>query len=259
MYLSCIASESFHEEVGTPCAEGIRLFPGDAHYRVVVEGGVGEVELHVAFVVCVVEVVHPACGVGVDVNDVGVEEVPGSGERSRDGLADDFAVVVDPGCVFADDDLFVGDGVVGVEVAFFGVEAVFALGCHDVVVDFVAVVHLACVEHLCAVDGVCDVDALDGAVFIFVGFAPWDVLAPVEVGCDGVAFLVFFYFVCFVAAVGGVCQALADDAVAHPVDELPVLCVAYLVLVHPESVDADVSQWELCAPEGVVFLEADLE
>ena len=104
-----------------------------------------------------------------------------------------------------------------------------------------------------------DIHALDGAVFVLVGFTPGYWLAPVKMRRDGVALLVLFNLVCLVAAKCWVGQAFTDDAVTHPVNKLAILGVAYLVLVHPEAIDAYVTQRELGSPERVVLFEADFE
>ena len=135
-------------------------------------------------------------------------------------------------------------------------QAVAAQGCGGIVIDLVAVVHLGGVEHLHAVDGVDVIDALDGALLVLVGLAPGDGLRPVEVRSDGVALLVLLDLEALVAAEGGVGQTLADDAVAHPIDELAVLGVGDLGLVHPETIDADVAGREAGAPQRVALLHA---
>ena len=98
-----------------------------------------------------------------------------------------------------------------------------------------------------------DIHALDGTLFILVGLAPRDILVPVQVGRDGITILVLLNFEGFIAAIGRVCQTLADDAVAHPHHKLSVLGVADFRLVHPETVHTDVTNGESSTPQGVAF------
>ena len=262
LYLLGHAAQPLQEEVGAPGAEGICLFPGDPDHGIVVVGGIIEVELHVSLIVGIPEVVDPAGRVGEDVHDVGIQEVPGPTEGSGDGLTHNLAVVVDPCRILADHDLAVANLIVtgiGVQVAFLGIQAEAALcGCH-VVVDFVAIVHLTGIQHLCSVDGMGDVDTLYGTLLVLVGLTPGDGLVPVQIRSDGISLLVLLYLIRFVATVGGVGQAFADDAVAHPVDKLTVLGIRDFRLVHPETVYRNITFRETGAPKGVILLYADTQ
>ena len=142
---------------------------------------------------------------------------------------------------------------VGIQVSLFGIEAILSQSGLFVVKDFVTVVHLAGIEHHGAVDGVRHVDALDGALLVFVGLLPGYRFCPVKAWRDGVAVFVNLNFKRLVAAIGGVGQTLADDAVAHPVDELAIHGVGHFRLIHPEAVDTDVAFGNDRTPQGVVF------
>ena len=63
------------QERGAPSAECIRLFPRNSYDRIVVIAGMGEIESHVWLVVGILEIVYPYGGIGVDIDDVGIEEV----------------------------------------------------------------------------------------------------------------------------------------------------------------------------------------
>ena len=139
---------------------------------------------------------------------------------------------------------------VGVEVALLGNQTVTAQGCRGVVVDLVAIVHLAGIKHLLARDGIGHVEALYGTLLVLVGLAGQRLL-PVEVRCHGVAVLVFRDHIRLVAAIRRVGQTRTEDAVAHPHHELLILRVGHLRLVHPEAVNRDVLHRCLLTPERV--------
>ena len=135
-----------------------------------------------------------------------------------------------------------------VEIALLWIEAVLAQGSSSIVVYLVSIIELAGIEHLGAVDGMGHIHALDGTLLILVCLLPRDSLAPVEMRSHRVALLVLLYLVTLVTAIGRISQALADDAVAHPVDKLTILGVAHLVLIHPEAIHTDIPHREFCAP-----------
>ena len=202
--------------------------------------GLLEVGTQVGLIVRVAEVVDPARRVGIDVDNIGIEEVPRSGERTVDGLAVDHALVIDIGRVLADHHHLVGiDRNVGVEVALLRVETIAAQGCCRVVVDLVAVVELARVEHLLSRGRIGDVEALEGSQLVLRRLAR-QTLVPVEMRSDGVAVLILGDHVALVATVGRVCQSGTENRVAHPVDKLLILRVGHLCLVHPEAINTNV-------------------
>ena len=155
---------------------------------------------------------------------------------------------------------------VGVQVAFFQrgdtdtvvalvLQTVLAQGSSGIVIDLIAIVHLAGIQHLGAIEGMGDIHALDGALLILVGLAPRDVLVPVQMRRDGVTLLILLNLEGFVATIGRVCQTFADDAVTHPHHELTVLGVAHLRLVHPKAIDTDVAHGETGTPQGVALFD----
>ena len=194
-----------------------------------------EIELHVHLVVGIGEVVHPAGGVGEDVDDVGVEEVVRAAQRTHNVLATDVAFIVDVGGVLRNHDDLVGVHLrVGVTDTLGGVELILAEGSLGIVVNLVAVVELGHVQLLLARDGIHAVHALDGYFLILGGLAPGDGLLPVQVGRDGLAVLVLLNLVGLVATVGGIGKTFADDGVTHPIDKLFVLGIGDFRVVHPE-------------------------
>ena len=235
--VNAFLAERALEEVGTPVAERVGLLPAYADHGIFAVAAVAEVHAHVRLVVGVLEVVYPRSGIGVDVYDIRVEEIVVAGEGAGYGFAHDFTFVVDPGGILRNHRDVGGHGAVGVVFALARVEAVLALYGLGLVVDLVAVVELVGVELARAGDGVGAVYAFDGACLVLARITPGDRLAPVEVGCDGIALLVFLDAVVFIAAVGGVGETFADNGVAHPEDELLVFRVGDFGFVHPESVD----------------------
>ena len=129
-------------ELGAPVAEGVGLFPAHAHNRIVVVVAVGEVHAHIGLLIGVLKVIDPTCGVRVDVDDVGVQEVIVALQCSRDSLANDAAIVIDEGRVLADGGRRHVHLVVGIVVTTGGIKAVLALGCLGQVIDLITVVHL---------------------------------------------------------------------------------------------------------------------
>ena len=251
---------AFQQVFRAPSAEGLRLLPCHAHNGVVVVDGRREVKLHVRFVVGVGEIVYPACGVGIDAHDIGVEEIVERGERALDGLAHNLAVLVHVGRVFGNHHHLVGvGGAVCVEAALGGVEAVFAQRRLFVVEHLIAIDHLLGVEHLRAVDGVGDIDAVDGTLLVFRRLAPGNGLRPVEVGLHRLAVAVNLNFVGFVAAVRGVGEAFADDAVAYPLHKLAVHGVGHFRLVHPETIHGDFLRRRCRTPKRIGLFEAHFE
>ena len=236
------------------------MFPRYSHHRVVVVARRREVILHIHGVVGIREVIDPNRGVGINRYDVGVDEIVERRERTIDGFAHDFAVVVHVGRVFRDHHHLVGVDIhVGVEHAFARIEAILAQGGFFVVECLVTEVHLLHIEHACAVVGVGFVHTVEGALLVFGGFAPGQWFVPVEMRLDGVAKLVDFDFVGLISAVRRVGEALAQDAVAHPFHKLAVHRVGHFGLVHPEAIDRDVALRKREPPEAVVLRKAHFE
>ena len=251
--------EPFKQIVGAPCAEGVSLLPRHAHYGIVVIGRVTEVVTKVHFVVRICEIVHPARCVGIDVYDICVEKIPRTAQPSVNCFAHDVTAIVDVCSVFGYHHLFVGVyGTVGIEVALLWQDAVFTQGGRCVVVNLVAIIQLPVVEQLLARNGIGNIHALDGALFVFVRLArQW--LFPVHLWPNGVSILVFGNHIGFVATVSGVGQASAQDAIAHPINELLILRVGHFGFVHPESIHRNVFHGRVLAPQAIAFLDAHLE
>ena len=240
MDVLCLTADTLQQEIGAPHAEGVCLFPCHSHNGIVVIGRIIEIELHIALVVGILEVVDPAGRVREDVHDVSVQEVPRTSERTSDGLTNNLAVVINPSRILADHHSLITNGIVrsiGIQVALFRVQAILTLGGSSIVIDLIAIVHLTGIQHLCPVDGMNDIDTLDGTLFVLICLLPGDSLVPVEVGSDGVALLILLNLVGLVATIGGVSQTLADNAIANPVDKLAILGIGDFRLVHPETVD----------------------
>ena len=122
--------QRFLEQVGAPYAECCRLFPGNAYHRIIVIARMREIHTHIRFVVSIVEIVHPATFVRIDIHDTGVEEIPRPAEPSCDGFVHDLAFLGDVGRVFGYHDHFVRvDLDIGVTHAGCRVQVVFAKGC----------------------------------------------------------------------------------------------------------------------------------
>ena len=255
-----LGSHAAQEEFRTPCAEGLCLLPRHAHHRVVVVGRRREVVLHVHGVARVREVVHPHRRVGIDGNDVGVDEIVERRERTVDGFAHNFAVVVHVGRVFRDHHHLIGvDFHVGVEHTFARIETIFAECRLFVVESLVAEVHLLHVEHARAVIGVRFIHTVEGALLIFRGFAPRQGLVPVEMRLDGVAKLVDLNFIGLIAAVRRVGQSFAQDTIAHPLHKLSVHRVGHFGLIHPETIHRDVTLRKRQPPKTVVLGQSHFE
>ena len=253
------AAQALEQIVGAPGTEGVGLLPGDANDGVIVVGGIAEVVAEIHLVVRVLEVVDPDGGVGIDIDDIGIEEIPRTAERAVDGLAHDIAVVVDIRRVLGNHHHLVGiDGDIGVQVALVGHEAVTAQGGSGIVVNLILIVELAVVEQLLAGHGVGDIHALDGALLVLIGLAGQR-LAPVDMGSDWLAILVLGNHVGLVAGIGGVGKTRTEDRVLDILHKLLVLGVGNLGFVHPEPVDRDVLDGSLHTPERVLTVEAHVQ
>ena len=142
LYVDPLAAQRAAQEVGAPVGESVGLLPADSDNGIFVIAAVAEVEAHVRLVVGVLEIVDPCRRVGVDVDDIGVEEIVVACQAARYRLTHDLAFVVDPGGVFRDHRIGRRNRLVGVVFATARIEAVLALGSLGVVEDFVAVVEL---------------------------------------------------------------------------------------------------------------------
>ena len=232
-------------------AEGVGLLPAHTHNGIVVVVAVSEVHANVGLLVSVLKVVHPARGVGVDVDDVGVQEVVVALQGARDGLTNNAALVIDIGSVLADGGRCQVHLVVGVVVTTRGVKAVTALGSLGQVIDLKAVVHLRSVKFLDTGDGVDAIHALDGTFLVLAGVLPGDILAPVQMRGDGVAFLILLDLELLKAE--GV-KTLTDNRVTHPVNKLLVLRVGDFGLIHPEGVNRHAMSGRIDAPHRVALI-----
>ncbi len=128
-YGSYVDAVSFDEErrkrICAPIGEGVGLLPADAHHGVIVVAGMREIHPCVRLVVGVLKIVYPACSVGIDVHDIGVEKVVVAGERPGHGLSYNFPFVGEICGVFRDDREVGRCREVGVIFACGGVEPVF--------------------------------------------------------------------------------------------------------------------------------------
>ena len=70
------------------------MLPAHAHHRMVVEVAIGEIHAHVRLIVAVLKVVDPACGIGENIHDIGVDEVKIALKRTSDGLANYAAIII---------------------------------------------------------------------------------------------------------------------------------------------------------------------
>ena len=202
-------------------------------------------------VVGVVEIVDPGRGVGIDVHDIGVQEIVVARERTAHCLADDLPLLVEICRIFRYYRQLVGDGDVGVILAPRRVEAVLPLRGRRMVENLVYVIKLCRVELAAPRDGVGAVYTLYGPLLVLVGIAPGNRLVPVEIRLYGISLLVLLYLESLVSAVCRVGETLADDGISYPEHKLLVLRVCDLGLVHPEGIHRDPSRVCLYAPYGI--------
>ena len=246
MQVFSVCTHAHIHHLRTPCTEGIGLFPIHSHYWVVVIGRVREIQFHISLVVGIVKVVHPACGVGVHVHDICIQEIPWSAQGTSYCLAHNFAIVVYPCCILGyHHHLVFVHLVVGIQVPLSGIETILALCCHGIVIDFITIVHLTCIKHPCAIYGMCYVHTFYSTQFILCCSALrgyW--LVPVQMWRYRFSIAILFNFVGFIAAVCRIRQSFTDYTVSNPIHKLSVLGIAHLVLVHPETVHTDVTTWE---------------
>ena len=208
----------------------------------------------------ILEVVHPARLVGVDIDDACIEEVERTAERARDSLVDGAPFGVEEGGVFGDHHHLVRiDLIVRVALAFGWIDAIATQRGSGVVKPFVFIVHLSGVEAAITRHGMRVVDTLDGAALVFVSALPRDGARPVEVRCDGVSELILGDHKELIAAVSWIGQTGADDGVAHPVNELAILGVGDFRLVHPKRFERDAARIRLESPQTVSVRRSHLK
>ncbi len=211
-----------------------------------------EIVAHVIFVVGVGEIVDPARGVGIDIDDARVDEVVQAAQRAGNGFVDDASAGIDISGIFRDENHFGGIGrAVGVEAPFGGIEAIGTFGSFGCVEPFIAEVHLPGVEHLLSGDGMGGIYAVDGGLLFFRVARPGDRNFPVEMRGDGIAVFILRDLIDIIAAVRRVGEPFADDGVAHPIDELLVLRVGDFGFVHPEVVDRNPFGGDRKPPERI--------
>ena len=236
------------------------MLPRDTHDGVIVVARMREIHTGIGLVVGILEIVHPAVLVGVDIDDTGVEEIPLAGERACDGLVDDPSLLVDVGGVFRDHDHLVGiDLNIRVAHPVGGVQLVLAQGGRRVVIPLIAEDHLLRVEAALARHGVGVIDALDGSELILVGPFPRDRTAPIQVRGDWLAIAILGDLEEVVASIGRIGQPLANDRITHIINELPILGVCHLCLIHPEGIKRNALPLGHNAPERVLVCRTHLE
>ena len=230
------------------------MLPGNAHHWIGIIGRIAEIIAQVYLVVCIGEVVHPASGVGIHIDYIGVKEVPRTTHRAIDGLPYDTSLIIYIGSVFGNPYLLIGISLhIGVQVTLLGSASIATLGCLGVVVYLVAVVQLLHIQHLFSRNGMHGIEALYGTLLLLIGFLGQCFL-PVQMRFHRITLLVFLYLIGFVASIGGVGKAFAQDRVAHIEHKLAILRIGYLGFVHPESFHRDVSHGRFPAPQTVLFL-----
>ena len=171
-----------------------------------------EIHTGIGLVVGILEIVHPAVLVGIDIDDTGVEEVPLAGQGAGNRLIDNASLLVDVGGIFRDHDHLVRiDLDVGVAHPVGRIQLVLAQGGCRVVVPLIAKDHLLWVETTLARHGVGVIDALDGTQLILVGPFPRDRAAPIQVRSDRLAIAILGDLEEVVASISRIGQALTDD------------------------------------------------
>ena len=131
-----------------------------------------EIQTRVRLVVCVLEVVYPHRRVGINVDNIRVQEVVVARQAARDCLAHDVAIVVDIRRILGYERIFGRHRHVGVVVASCRVDAVLALRRLGEIVGLVAVVHLRSIEFGHTRYRIQLIDALNGALLVFRRVSP---------------------------------------------------------------------------------------
>ena len=236
--------------------KSISLLPSHTHHRIVVVGGVGEIVTHIHLVVGIGEVIHPTGGIGVDVHDISVQEIPRTCQLTVDGLTHDLSLVIDIGSILRDPHLLIRiDNDVGIQVAFLRIQAVTAQGISGIVEHLITIVHLLAVEHLLACHGIGGIETIYNLLLILTGLTRQGLL-PID---DGTEFITFLVSLQGTVGLVDLCQAFPENRVTHIVDKLTILGIGYLGLVHPETVNGDVAQRCLTSPEAIGLLDTHLQ
>ena len=219
-----------------------------------------EIHTGIRLIISVLEIVDPTILVGVDIDNVGIQEVPFARERSGDGLVDDTAFLIDIGGIFRDHDHLVRvDLDIGVTYPVGRIQLVFPESRRRIVVPLIFIDHLLGIEFLFTRHRVGIIDTLDRPQLILIGLFPGDRAAPVQVRRNGITITVFRDLEKVVASISGISQSLADDGVAYPIDELPVFGVRDFGLVHPERVKRDPFRLGHQPPKRILVRGAHLE
>ena len=74
-HVDAVATQGALQEVGTPVAESVGLFPAYSDNGILAVTAVAEIHTDVGFVVGVLEVVYPAGGVGIYIYYICIEEI----------------------------------------------------------------------------------------------------------------------------------------------------------------------------------------
>ena len=200
-----------------------------------------------------------AKNIGVDIDNIGVEEIEFALPLPYDGLRNDLTVIVDESGIFRDEYFFVARSNIGVQYPTGGIHSVATFGCFGVVIHVVAVIELGNIENLFARDGIDAVDAFDSPRFVFGRVAPGNGFGPVEMWGNRVSHTVLFDFESFVSAVSRVGQSFTDNRVAYPVNELFVFRIGDFGIVHPESIERDAFRFRIDPPQGILICGSHLE
>ena len=251
--LTRISAHSFHQIIGTPCTESICLLPGYAHNGIVIVYRIAEIQFHVAFIICILEVIHPASGIRIYIHDVSVQKIPRPAKWSGNGLTDYATFIINPCSILTYHNLLSTNSIVRIQISFFWIHSVFAQSGCRIIINFITIVHLTGIQHYSTVNGMGNIHTLNGTQLVLSGLAPWYGFAPVQIGSNGISFFVFLYLISLITAISRISQTLTNNAVTHPVYKLSVFCVANLVFVHPETVHTDFACRKSGTPKRVVF------
>ena len=219
----------------------------------------GEVKAHIHLILRILEIVNPASGIRIHIHNVGVDKIPHTAERTRDGLTVNDAIIVHVCRVLRNHHHLIGISLkIRVQITLIRVKAILALGSHHIIEHLIAIVQLLHIQHLLPGHRVIGIDTLHGTFLVFIRIARQS-LVPIQMWGDWLTIFILLNLVALVAPICRVSQTFTNDGVTYPIDKLTIHGVGHLFLIHPESIHADVPCRHILAPQAVCLFRTHLE